>query len=270
MMFFYINFILMQTNFEQQKNIKASVYTLLICLALCWLFFVLQWQQAAPTIVPPEPTYMEVNLGNSTTGAGEVAPLSKEAPAPEVGAPKRTTAHSNAKSVKINTNTSDANDEAIKSEQAKKQTKLPPAPPAPKPKALMGKYAGGNGQGGNNQDSYNQVKDQGIAGGKGDQGVAGGSVNGKAYTGPAGPLVTKGDRHITKVYAFNGDVEAATIYAEIEVNAAGIGHFVQIAKGSSSNDPKYKRAIIEYLTKISFNAADHNSFVTVKFKFEVQ
>ena len=271
-MFFYINFIVMQTNFEQQKNIKASVYTLLICIALCCLFFVLQWQQVAPTIVPPQPTYMEVNLGNSTTGAGDVAPLSKEAPAPEVGAPKQTkaVAHINAQAVKVNTSVPDPNDEAIQSDRAKKIAKAVPIAPAPKPKAVMGKYAGGNGQGGNNQDSYNQVKDQGIAGGKGDQGVAGGSVNGKSYTGPAGPLVTKGDRRITKVYAFNGDVEAATIYAEIEVNAAGVGHFIQIAKGSSSNDPKYKRAIVEYLTKISFNAADHNSFVTVKFKFEVQ
>ena len=134
----------------------------------------------------------------------------------------------------------------------------------------MGKYAGGNGKGGNNQDSYNNVKDQGIAGGKGDQGVANGSINGKSYTGTGGPFVTKGDRHVTKVYSFNGDVEAATIYAEIEVSPSGTGRFVQIVKGSSSNDAKYKKAIIEYLTKISFNAADHSSVVTVKFKFEVQ
>ena len=65
-------------------------------------------------------------------------------------------------------------------------------------------------------------------------------------------------------------MEAATIYAEIEVSPTGVGRFVQIVKGSSSNDVKYKKAIIEYLTKISFNAADHSSFVTVKFKFEVQ
>lgn len=260
----------MQLNFEQQKNIKASIYTALICAALVLLFVVLQWQQAPPTIIPPEPTYMEVNLGNSETGAGDIAPMSKEAPAPAVGASKQVKATVAKNNIKVNATSNDPNDEAIKTANAKTNIKTAPLPPAPKPKALMGKYAGGNGKGGNNQDSYNEVKDQGIAGGKGDQGVANGSINGKSYTGAGGPFVTKGDRKITKIYSFNGDVEPATIYAEIEVNTAGVGRFVQIAKGSSSNDPKYKRAIIEYLTKISFNAADHSSFVTVKFKFEVQ
>lgn len=139
-------------------------------------------------------------------------------------------ASSNNKDIKINNSVTDENDEAIKSSNAKNKLKSTPVPPAPKPKALMGKYAGGNGKGGNNQDSYNEVKDQGIAGGKGDQGVANGSINGKNYSGEGGPSVTKGDRRITKAYLFNGDVEPATIYAEIEVNPSGIGRFVQIVK----------------------------------------
>jgi hypothetical protein len=260
----------MPRTFEQEKNIKAGIYTTLICIVLSLLFFTLQWQQTAPTILPPEPLFMEVNLGNSNTGQGDIPPLSKEAPAPEVGATKAVKTTATTKVAKINTSTNDPNDEAVKSATAKKAVKSTPVPPAPKPKALMGKYAGGNGKGGNNQDSYNDVKDQGIAGGKGDQGVANGSINGKTYQGEGGPFVTKGDRRVTKAYSFNGDVEPATIYAEIEVSPAGIGRFVQIVKGSSSNDSKYKKAIIEYLTKISFNTADHNSFVTVKFKFEVQ
>ena len=260
----------MQLNFEQQKNIKATLYTSLICTGIALLFFVLQWQQTPPIITPPQPSYMEVNLGNSETGQGDTPPLSKEAPAPGVGARKQVQAKAAVNAVKIQTNSNDALDEAIKSATANKIAKTIPLPPAPKPKALMGKYAGGNGKGGNNQDSYNNVKDQGIAGGKGDQGVAGGSLNGKVYAGKGGPFVTKGDRQVTKVYSFNGDVEAATIYAEIEVSPAGTGRFIQIVKGSSSNDIKYKKAITEYLTKISFNTADHSSFVTVKFKFEVQ
>jgi hypothetical protein len=260
----------MQLSFEQEKNIKAGVYTLLICIVLSLLFVLMHWQQAVPTIVPPEAAYMEVNLGNSLTGLGDVAPKSKEAPAPEVGASKKVKAMDINKSVKINAPSNDPNDEAIRSEKAKTNSKNLPLPPTPKPKALMGKYAGGNGKGGNNQDSYNNVKDQGIAGGKGDQGVANGSIDGKNYSGSGGPFVTKGDRKVTKAYTFNGDVEAATIYAEIEVNPSGQGKFIQIVKGSSSNDPKYKQAIVEYLTKINFNSSDHSSMVTVKFKFEVQ
>ncbi len=260
----------MQLNFEQQKNVKAGIYTTLICVLLSLLFILLHWQQAAPTILPPEPSYMEVNLGNSKTGAGDIAPLSKEAPSPEVGTSKSVKASSSLKALKLNTNSTDPNDEAIKTSNAKNKLKSTPLPRKLKPKALMGKYAGGNGKGGNNQDSYNDVKDQGIAGGKGDQGVAGGSINGKNYTGEGGPFVTKGDRRVTKAYLFNGDIEPATIYAEIEVNPLGVGRFVQIVKGSSSNESKYKRAIVEYLAKISFNTADHSSFVTVKFKFENQ
>jgi hypothetical protein len=260
----------MQMSFEQEKNMKAGVYTALICTTLFLLFFVLQWQQTAPVVTPPEPQYMEVNLGNSTTGQGDIPPMSKEAPAPEVGATKNVKASSVNKSVKLQTSSNDPNDEAIKSANSKNNIKSVPLPVKLKPKALMGKYAGGNGAGGNNQDSYNEVKDQGIAGGKGDQGVANGSINGKSYEGTGGPFVTKGDRRVTKTYLFNGDVAPATIYAEIEVAPNGTGRFVQIAKGSSSNDPKYKRAIIEYLTKIGFNTADHSSVVTVKFKFENQ
>ena len=260
----------MQLSFEQLKNIKAGVYTGLICIALSLVFFVLKWQEPAPTIIPPLPEYMEVNLGNSNTGAGEVPPMSKEAPAPEQGEKATKTKAAATAATKINTVTGDDKDEAVKSGTAKTIAKSNEVPTPPKPKALMGKYAGGNGPGGNNQDSYNNVKDQGIAGGKGDQGVANGSINGKAYSGTGGPFVTKGDRRVTKTYSFNGDVPPATIYAEIEVNPNGVGRFIQIARGSSSNDAKYKRAIIDYLTKISFNPSDHSSTVTVKFKFDVQ
>ena len=221
-------------------------------------------------MVPPLPEYMEVNLGNSNTGAGAIPPKSKAAPAPEQSATPKSTKLASSEASKINAVSNDANDEAIRSGKVKNTTKNNPAPIPAKPKALMGKYAGGNGTGGDNQDSYNAVKDQGIAGGKGDQGVTNGSIDGKAYTGSGGPFVTKGDRRVTKTYSFNGDVPPATIYAEIEVNPNGVGKFIQISRGSSSNDSKYKRAIVEYLTKINFNSADHSSIVTVKFKFDLQ
>ncbi len=260
----------MQLNFEQQKNIKAGVYTTIICVLLSLLFYIFNWNQAAPIILPPENSYMEVNLGNSETGAGDISPKSKEAPAPEIGNSKMVKASSNSNEIKVNNSVADENDKAIKSSITKNKVNSTPVPPVPKPKALMGKYAGGNGKGGNNQDSYNEVKDQGIVGGNGDQGVANGSIDGKSYTGQSGPLVTKGDRRITKAYLFNGDVEPATIYAEIEVSPSGVGRFVQIVKGSSSNDVKYKKAIVQYLTKISFNTSDRSNNVTVKFKFENQ
>lgn len=260
----------MQLSFDQQKNVKASVYTLIICILLSLIVITITWNQPPPIITPPAPEFMEINLGNSETGQGEIPPLSKESPAPEIGSTKNTKLAAANHADDIATNSTDPNDEPIRTKKANAKMKALPLTPSPKPKAVMGKYAGGNGAGGNNQDSYNNIKDQGIAGGKGDQGVANGSINGKVYSGQAGPFVVKGDRKVTKAYSFNGDVEPATIYADIEVSPSGQGRFIQIVKGSSSNDTKYKKAIVEYLNKIAFNSSDHSSVVTVKFKFELQ
>lgn len=260
----------MRLNFEQQKNIKASSYTLVICILLSTLFFMLRWEQPQTTLLSPAPSLMEVNLGNSTTGEGDVAPLDPNTPAPSVGKASNNRPSTTRSSIKINANSNDPNEEAVRTSKGINNKKNSPLPVATKPKALMGKYAGGDGQGGNNQDSYNNVKSQGITAGNGDQGVENGSVTGNTYTGSAGPFVTKGNRRITKAYSFNGDVEPATIYAEIEVSPSGSGRFIQIVRGSSSNDRKYKKAIIEYLNQIAFNTSDRSSVVTVKFKFEVQ
>ncbi len=51
------------------------------------------------------------------------------------------------------------------------------------PKAV---YRGGTGTGGNRADSYNGVTSQGVAGGRGDQGRAGGNLTSDSYTGNGG------------------------------------------------------------------------------------
>ena len=137
----------MQLSFEQEKNIKAAIYTGLICFGLSLIFFVFKFQEPAPTVVPPLPEYMEVNLGNSNTGAGAIPPKSKAAPAPEQGSTKRSAKVAASNSAKINTVSNDPNDEAIRSGKVKTNAKNNPVPIPSKPRALMGKYAGGNGEG---------------------------------------------------------------------------------------------------------------------------
>ena len=66
---------------------------------------------------------MEVNLGNSETGAGDIAPKSKDAPAPEIGNSKMVKASANTKAIKIDNSVTDENDEAIKSSNAKNKLK---------------------------------------------------------------------------------------------------------------------------------------------------
>jgi hypothetical protein len=56
-------------NFENEKNLKASAYTLLIVGLILALCFFVSW---APPVAPPLPDDegMEVNLGDSETGEG--------------------------------------------------------------------------------------------------------------------------------------------------------------------------------------------------------
>ena len=93
----------MQLSFEQEKNIKAAVYTGLICFGLSLIFFVFKFQEPTPTVVPPLPEYMEVNLGNSNTGAGAIPPKSKAAPSPEQGSTRRSAKVAASNTANINT-----------------------------------------------------------------------------------------------------------------------------------------------------------------------
>jgi hypothetical protein len=71
----------MQLSFEKEKNIKASIITLLICLLLFVTFFFLQW--TLPQIPIPEAGEgIEVNLGNGETGMGDIAPEIPGQPSP--------------------------------------------------------------------------------------------------------------------------------------------------------------------------------------------
>jgi hypothetical protein len=150
----------------------------------------------------------------------------------------------------------------------------PPAPP--KPKAVLGKTTTGTGRGGGAADDY------GMAGGRGNgtgvgsgngtgggtgNGTGGGNGNGSG-TG-SGPKVMGGDRKIVRYYSFQGDLDKATIYANISVSPEGSGKFVSIAKGSSNSGLAYKTAIMQYLQNIRFDKSDHESMVTVRFNFEV-
>lgn len=69
-------------NFENEKNLKASAYTLLIIGVILALCFIVSW---APPVAPPPPDEegMEVNLGDSETGQGDVQPLIPGEPSAE-------------------------------------------------------------------------------------------------------------------------------------------------------------------------------------------
>lgn len=279
-----------------QKNGKAALITLGVHALLLLLFFLFSFK------TPPAPTPVieegiEVNLGNSDIGFGDVQPLQPEEPAPEeeasVSVPPSQPAEEMEEKEKEVTEKEDADVPEIRKPSKKPEIKNKPVienksvvknpkpivaatptttkPVTPKPKAV---FKGGTGTGGNGSDDFNNSRNQGIAGGNGDQGKPGGNPNSDSYSGnggngSGGPRVISGNRKIVKAYSFTGDLDKATIYAIIKVNPDGRGSFVDFAKNSTSRNPAYKNAIINYLPRIQFNSTSETSQVTVRFEFNV-
>jgi TonB family protein len=192
-----------ENQFEKNKNVKAAGLTLAITAAVFLIFFLISWTIPQLPAAPVD-LGVEVNLGNSDQGLGTVAPQLPGEPSqaeattnnppppaqqvaetqPEVlpnndenATPVNTSPKPEKKTPKNTNNT-------IKVKRPKLVTT--PAPPSPpKPKAV---YKGGKSTaaGGNNADSYNKSQNQGIAGGKGDQGKPNGNPNSDSYTGNGG------------------------------------------------------------------------------------
>lgn len=275
----------MTIDFEKEKNIKASAITLVICGLLFLLFFFLQW--SLPQI--PQPDYgegIEVNLGNSETGLGDVAPQIPGEPAaaedvktsPVAAAP--VTSQTN-----ITGDENEADDAPVVNKTINKPATKPvsdikptvtkpitnnstPTPPAPKPKAV---FNGGTatGTGGNRADSYNGVRDQGIAGGKGDQGKPNGNPNSDSYTGNAasgnggaggsgGVSIRNGldGRRITKLPSFEDDFnENAKVAVDITVDKSGnVTVAVVNPRGTTTTNQNIRNIALRKARSLKLNA----------------
>jgi len=190
-------------NFERNKNLKALVYTVGVISALFLLFILMSW--SIPVIPPPlVDTGIEVNLGNSDMGLGDVPPQIPGEPAEEqqtnFNPPPSQQAQAETEPEVAENTEKDApvihtspkaekkKDIAPVNNTTKKttaKTVTNPTPTPPKPKAV---YAGGKStsNSGNNADSYNKSTNQGVAGGSGDQGRPNGNINSDSYTGNGG------------------------------------------------------------------------------------
>lgn len=159
---------------------------------------------------------------------------------------------------------------------AKTEPKVIETPAPPRPKAVLGKTTTGTGRGGGAADDYDRAGGRGTGSGVGNgsgtgggNGTGNGGGNGSGTGGGSGPKVTRGDRKIVRYYSFEGDLEKATVYANVNVSPDGTGRFVSIAKGSTNSSNSYKEAIMRYLANIKFDKADHESMLTVQFNFRV-
>jgi hypothetical protein len=260
------NYTSMSPAFEREKNIKAATYTGIACALLLIIFFFVKW--TLPQIAPPVMEEgIEVNLGNSDEGLGDVAPQIPGEPAAakeEAYSPpaQSTPAPPVAQEENIQGDENETDDAPVVNKDPKPVIRktLPtptpakpreinrpvanvtpaksrpntqpvsnPTPAPPQPKAI---YKGGtsNGPGGNGADSYNGVRNQGIAGGHGDQGSPNGNPNsdsykGNASSGKSGVRIRSGlsGRRFTRYPSFEDDFnENAKVAVDIKVDKGGI------------------------------------------------
>lgn len=153
----------------------------------------------------------------------------------------------------------------------------PPAPTPPKPKAVF-KGVNGTGTGGNEADSYKKGGNEGIAGGRGDQGAPGGNPDSDNYkgggTGNSGVAKLRGltGRSIVRIPSFEDDFnENAKVAVDIKVDAAGnVVSAEYQPRGSTTSDPGLKAIAIRKAKQVKFNAGSVESTGTLQFNFRLK
>jgi hypothetical protein len=290
----------MQLSFEKEKNIKASIITLLICLLMFMTFFFLQW--TLPQIPIPETGEgIEVNLGNSEIGLGDIAPETPGQPSPTQDQTNPSTPPSNQPVNTKEIQADETGDEAVnlakksstkpvekttvetKPTLKKTETVATPVVAPPKPKALF-KGGTSSNSSGNNADSYNGVKNQGIAGGKGDQGNPNGNPNSDSYQGNAasgnsgagnGVSIRSGldGRRITKLPSFEDDFnENAKVAVNITVDQNGNVMAASInPKGTTTTNQTIRNIALKKAKTLKLNAGkDSEQEGTLVFSFKLR
>lgn len=241
----------MADNFESEKNLKATGYTAVACALLLTIFFIVSW---TTPVEPPPPVEdgIEVNLGNSDKGLGKDQPYLPGEPSaedkekytpPKVAAVEKTPA----KDVETDDNNKEdapvikkaavtkpdatripeKEETKVKARPVKKPDPVPTPKPIPHPKALM-HGVNGTGTGGNAADDFKPGGNEGIAGGRGDQGAPGGNPNSTNYVGGGhgngGIIATGGLRglRMLSVPSFTDDFnQNAKIVLDVHVDENG-------------------------------------------------
>lgn len=292
----------MAASFEKEKNLKASAYTGTICVLLFIMFFFMQW--TLPQI--PAPDFgegIEVNLGNSETGIGDVAPqLPGDPSASEEAKSSPPQSATQAAEQKVTPDEYDDGDAPSVSKTPAKPVTKPvtepstvkktatatitnPTPAPPKPKAVF-KGGTSTATSGNRADSYNGVRDQGIAGGKGDQGNPNGNPNSDSYKGNAasgnggsggtgGVSIRSGldGRRITRLPSFEDDFnENAKVAVDITVDRSGnvIAAIVN-QRGTTTTNQGIRNIALRKARSLKLNAGNTDEQMgTLVFNFKLR
>jgi hypothetical protein len=294
-----VNYLKANHEFEVRKNRKAALYTLLICGTILLLLLLVSWNLP---FNPPTPVEegLEVNLGNSDQGLGSNQPFLPNDPSKqdqEKYTPPKTVAATKEALKDVETDDKNPDDlPAVKQPPITKPqaTKIPdkdltiktprktvqpavnPTPAPPKPKAVF-HGVNGDGTGGNDADHFKPGGNQGIAGGKGDQGAPGGDPNSTNYKGGGhgnGIAIAGGlqGRKIRSTPSFTDEFnENAKVAVDIHVDAAGnvISADYQ-ARGSTTSDANLKAIAIQKAHQVKFNSGSDESAGTLIFNFKLK
>ncbi|MFN5423028.1 MAG: energy transducer TonB [bacterium] len=297
------------SSFENQKNIKAGAYTIVLVGVLIGLCFIIGW---TPPMAPAlsEEEGMEVNLGDSETGLGDVQPLIPGEPAApteeQVAQPTpEKQIEPTEKEIETNDNDKEAPPAVISKPKVKPTPKpvTPPTPtpvktapqpkeevkpveappaPAPKPKYIY-KGQGNKTEGGNNsQEIVKGEGGQGITSGKGDQGKLTGDPNSDSYTGTGGSgsggvSVSRGlqGRKINRFPSFQDDFnENAKVAVDIKVDAKGnvISAGIQ-PRGTTTGNSSMKAIALQKARQLRFTPDDEGpdeQLGTIIFDFRIK
>jgi outer membrane biosynthesis protein TonB len=284
----------MNDSFEIKKNTKAFSYTALICGLFLLIAILYTW----PLQFTPKPVaqdLIEINLGNEQEGSGDIQPLVKGDPAPEI---KQTYTHAKyspakeepAKEIQADdkddpeaapvTKPIRVNPEAknIAKETITKPVKNPntapvvnttPAPPKPK----LPLYKGANGTGGNGATEDNGYRNQGYKTGSGDVGSPEGKPDsyGNSPGGRSGVSVVRGLSGRTPTHfpsmqdEFN---ENAKVYVDIKVNASGTVTDASIAKGTTTSNSSLRSIALQKAKQLKFPPSKNDEEAgTILFNF---
>jgi len=271
----------------------------MICVLLIIALLFITW--TLPSAPPPVTEEgIEVNLGNSDQGLGTDQPYLPGKPSTkdqEKYTPPKPAPVEKVAVKEVETNDKEEDAPAIKKPPVTKPnaTKIPdkdiaktktvkttqpvinPTPAPPKPKAVF-HGVNGTGNGGNDADDYKPGKNQGVAGGHGDQGQPGGNPNSNNYTGGgtgnSGVKILGGlqGRRITGLPSFTDDFnENAKVAVDIHVDANGnvIDADYQ-PKGSTTSEASMKAIALRKARQVKFNSANDESVGTLIFNFRVK
>ena len=288
----------MADQFESQKNLKATGYTAVVCSLLFLVLFIISWTH--PTEPPPPPQDgIEVNLGNSDQGLGKDQPYLPGEPSAvekEKYTPPKIAAVEKAPAKDVETDDNQKEDAPVIKKPAvtkpnatripdKDETKVKarpvkqpetmPVKPAPRPKAIF-HGVNGTGNGGNAADDYKPGGNEGIAGGRGDQGAPGGNPSSTNYVGGGsgnGVAISRGlsGRHITGVPSFTDDFnQNAKIAIDVHVDAAGnVTDADYQMRGSTTSDDNMVAIAKRKARQVKFNPGSGESVGTLIFNFRV-